>query len=68
MVQMYRFGRCWGYFSYRTLRLKICSVVLLPALNNYLFGLRFKLIQHDFQHGFVRVTDEADGSVVLEEL
>ena len=29
----YRFCWCWRYFSHRILRLKICSVVLLPALN-----------------------------------
>ena len=28
-----RFCWCWRYFSHRILRLKICSVVLLPALN-----------------------------------
>ena len=36
--------------------------------SNYLFGLRFKPFQDDFQHDFARVTDEADGSVVLAEL
>ena len=41
-----------------------------PSLffSNYLFGLGFKPIQDDFQHNFARVTDEADGSVVLAEL
>ena len=41
-----------------------------PALyfSNYLFGLGFKPFQDGFQHDFARVTDEADGSVVLAEL
>ena len=48
-------------------------MVLLPALNPacssaILFDLGFKSIQGDFQHSFARVTDEADGSVVLAEL
>ena len=47
------------------LRLKICSVVLLPALKPDLFSLGFKPIQYDFQHNFARMTDEADSSVVL---
>ena len=55
----------------------ICSVVLLPALNQacssaitciYFFSLGFKPIQDDFQHNFARITDEADSSVVLAEL
>ena len=33
MKTWYRFCWCWKYFSHRILRLKICSVVLLPALN-----------------------------------
>ena len=37
-------------------------------LSSYLFGLGFKHIQNNFQHDFARVTDEADGSVVLAEL
>ena len=36
--------------------------------SNYLFCLGLKPIQDDFQQGFPRVTDEADGSVVLAEL
>ena len=36
--------------------------------SKYLFGLGFRPIQDDFQHDFARVTDEADGSVVLAEL
>ena len=36
--------------------------------SNYFFSLRFKPIQDDFQHGFARMTDEADSSVVLTEL
>ena len=36
--------------------------------SNYLFGFGSKYIQDDFQHDFARVTDEADGSVVLAEL
>ena len=62
----------WRYFLHRILRLKICSVVLLPALNpafsNYFFSLGFKPIQDDSQHDFARMTDEADSSVVLAEL
>ena len=58
----------------RILSLKICSVVLLPALNpacssaiiSSAWG--FKPVQDDFQHDFVRMTDEADSSVVLAEL
>ena len=34
----------------------------------YFFSLGFKPIQDDFQHDFVRITDEADSSVVLAEL
>ena len=33
MKTWYRICWCWRYFSHRILRLKICSVVLLPALN-----------------------------------
>ena len=36
--------------------------------SNYLFSLRFKTIQDDFQHDFARMTDEVDSSVVLAEL
>ena len=41
-----------------------------PSLffSNYYFNLGFKPIQDDFQHEFARMTDEADRSVVLEEL
>ena len=41
-----------------------------PSLffSNYFFSLGFKPIQDDFQHGFARMTDEADSSVVLAEL
>ena len=41
-----------------------------PSLffSNYLFSLGFKLIQEDFQHDFVQMTDKADSSVVLAEL
>ena len=37
-------------------------------LSNYLFSLRFKPIQDDFQHDFARMTDEAVSFVVLAEL
>ena len=37
-------------------------------LSNYLYGLGFEPIQDDFQHKFARLTDTADGSVVLAEL
>ena len=49
-------------------------MVLLPTLIPtcssaiYLLSLEFKLIQHDFQHDFVRMTDGADRSEVLAEL
>ena len=33
MKTWYRFCWCWRYFAHRILRLKVCSVVLLPALN-----------------------------------
>ena len=36
--------------------------------SNYLFSLRFKSIQDDFQHAFARMTDEADSYVILAEL
>ena len=36
--------------------------------SNYLFSLGFKPFQDDFQHGFSRMTNEADSSVVLAEL
>ena len=36
--------------------------------SNYLFGLKFKPKQDDFQNDFARVTAEADGSVDLAEL
>ena len=41
-----------------------------PSLffRNYFFSLGFKPFQDDCLHGFVRMTDEADSSVVLEEL
>ena len=63
-----------GYFSHRILRLKICSVVLFPALIPACssaiisFSLGLKPIKVDFQHDFARMTDEADSSVVLAEL
>ena len=49
-------------------------MVLLPALNPACFSAvissvwGFKPIQDDFQHGFARMTDEADSSVVPVEL
>ena len=41
-----------------------------PSLffGNYFFSLGFKPIQDDFQHGFARMIDEADSSVVLAKL
>ena len=35
---------------------------------DYLFSLRFTLVQDYFQYEFTRKTEEADGSVVLVEL
>ena len=61
------------YFSQRIQRLKVCSAMLLPALNpafssiliSSAWGLSlFKLTLNDF----ARITDEADSSVVLAEL
>ena len=51
-------------------RLKICSVVLLPAQACLFFGddllrLWLQSVQYDLQHDFAWVTDEADRSVVL---
>ena len=42
----------------------------VPSLffSNYFFSLGFKPIQDDFQHGFARMTDEADSFVFLAEL
>ena len=41
-----------------------------PSLfySNYFFSLGFQPIQDDFQHDFAGMTDEADSSVILEEL
>ena len=36
-------------------------------LSGYFFRLGLKPVQDDFQHDFVRMTDEADGSVFLTE-
>ena len=36
-------------------------------LSNYFFSLGFQPIQDDFQHGFARMTDEAESSVVLAD-
>ena len=50
-------------------RLKICSVVLLPAVkpafSDDLLRLWLQSVQYDLQRDFARVTDEADRSVVL---
>ena len=54
-------------------RLKICSVVLLPALKPACFSvigddllrLWLKSVQYDLQHDFAWVTDEAYCLVVL---
>ena len=35
--------------------------------SDYFFRLGFKPVQDDFQHDFTRMTNEADGSVVLTE-
>ena len=54
--------------------MKICSVVLLLALNPacssaIIFSVwGFRHIQDDFQHDLARMTDEADSSVILAEL
>ena len=47
-------------------RLKICSVVLLPALiSDNLLHLRLRSVQYDLLYDFSWVADEADRSVVL---
>ena len=50
-------------------RLKICSVVLLPAVkpafSDDLLRLWLQSVQYDLQHDFAWVTDEAYCSVVL---
>ena len=50
-------------------RLKICSVVLLPAVkpafSDDLLRLWLQSVQYDLQHDFAWVTNEADRSVVL---
>ena len=52
-------------------RLKICYVVLLPALkpacffSDDLLRLLLQSVRYDLQHDFPWVTDEADQSVVL---
>ena len=40
-----------------------------PSLffGNNLFSLGFNPIQHNFQHDFARMTDEADSSVVMAD-
>ena len=58
-------------FLAKILRLKICSVMTLPALKNpcssamVFFRLQLQSVQYDLQHDFVWVTDEFDHSVVL---
>ena len=62
MKKWNRFSLCLRYFSHRILRFKICSVVLLPALNPGLFSMIissawcFKHVQDDFKHDFARMT------------
>ena len=48
--------------------MKICSVVLLPALNPACSSAIISSAWDDFQHDCARMTDEADISVVLAEL
>ena len=48
-------------------------MVLLPALNllrfcNELFCFRLETVKDDLQHDLTRMTDKADGSVVLAQL
>ena len=50
--------------------MKICSVLLLPALKPACFSddilcLRLQSVQYGLQHDFAWVADEADRSVVL---
>ena len=53
---------------------KICCVVLCDGselrmgFGNCLFGLWFKPAKVDFKHDFTRMTDKADGSVVIAKL
>ena len=69
MKTWYRFCWCWRYFSHRILRLKICSVVLLPALNP---ACTSEIISSAWGLSIFKITfsmtDEADSSVVLAEL
>ena len=52
-------------FLAKILRLKICSVMTLPALKNpcssamVFFRLQLQSVQYDLQHDFAWVTDEA---------
>ena len=58
-------------FLAKILRLKICSVMTLPALKNpcssamVFFRLQLQSVQYDLQHDFAWVADEAHRSVVL---
>ena len=57
-------------FTHRILRLKICSAVFLPALkpkcSSAIIG--FKPIKDGPQYALARMTDKANGSVVLAVL
>ena len=61
-------------FSTQNSEVEDLLVVLLPTLNPclffsyYLFGFGFKPTQDYFQQDIARVTDKADGSVLLAEL
>ena len=70
MKTCYRSQWCWRYFSQRIHRLKICFMVLLPALKPACSSVMifsacgfnlFSMILHDFAW----VADEADRWVVL---
>ena len=68
MKTWYRSCWCWRYFSHRMSRLKICSVVLLPALKpacDDLLRLWLQSVEYDLQHDFAWGTGEAYCSVVL---
>ena len=70
-LDMVQICYCWRYFSHRILRLKICSVVLLPTLNPacssaiITLAWGFKSVQDEFQHSFAQMTDEADNNSCL---
>ena len=66
----YPYPVCKKYFSHMNLMLKICSLMLLPALipacSSAIMSSAY--FQDDFQNDFAQMTNEADSSVVSAEL